>query len=150
MKPASTGFPTKPCIYFSSPQTCHMLCPSHAPNHIQYCPFCLRHASSRPLSCHPDTQTLVVSEENKRKRSGDSELHPTNCHEDTEGGCRHSSSLLANSVLDGMGGQHYAPADLPSGMTRYVIYTLCIFYFSALLRVVIHLDFDAQILYCMA
>ena len=32
----------------------------------------------------------------------------------------------------------------------FVIYALCIFYFSTLLRVVIHLDCDAQILYCMA
>ena len=84
-KPPSTGFPTKPCIYFSSPQTCHVPCPSHASNHTQCCPFCLRHVGNTLLSCLPDTQTLAVSEANRHKRSGDTKLHPIICHEDTEG-----------------------------------------------------------------
>jgi hypothetical protein len=45
-----------------------MPCPSHAPNHIQCCPVCLRHAGNRLLSCLPDTQTLAVSEVNRHTK----------------------------------------------------------------------------------
>jgi len=34
----------------------------------------------------------------------------------------HSSALSLTSALDGVGGQHHAPAPLPPGKTRYPLY----------------------------
>jgi hypothetical protein len=52
----------------------------------------------------------------KRKSNGKGKVHPTTAHEGPEGEERHSSTLSLTSALDGVGGQHHAPAALPPGM----------------------------------
>jgi hypothetical protein len=50
----------------------------------------------------------------KGKETGN--VHPITGHEDLQGQYRFSSTLSLTSVLDGVGGQRHAPADLPIGM----------------------------------
>jgi hypothetical protein len=46
---------------------------------------------------------------------GKGKVLPRTGHEDLEGECRYTSTLSLTSALDGVGGQHYAPAALPPG-----------------------------------
>ena len=48
--------------------------------------------------------------------------HPITGHEGPEGEQMCSSTLPLTSALDGVGGQHHAPAALPPGKTRYQLY----------------------------
>jgi hypothetical protein len=49
-------------------------------------------------------------------------VHPITCHEDPEGEYRYSSTLSLTVTLYGVGGQHHAPAALPTGKTRYPLH----------------------------
>jgi hypothetical protein len=51
-------------------------------------------------------------------RKGKGKGHPRTGHEGPEGEQRYSSTLSLTSALDGVGGQHHAPAALPPGKTR--------------------------------
>ena len=51
-----------------------------------------------------------------------SKVHPRTGHEGPDGEYKYSSTLSLTSALDGVGGQHHAPANLPPGKTRYVLY----------------------------
>jgi hypothetical protein len=44
-----------------------------------------------------------------------SKVHPKTGHEGPEGEQMYSSTLPSTSALDGVGGQHHAPAALPTG-----------------------------------
>ena len=48
---------------------------------------------------------------------------PVTGHDGTEVEQRYGSTLPLTSALDGVGGQHHAPAALPPGKTRYPLYT---------------------------
>jgi hypothetical protein len=61
----------------------------------------------------PNISTAVSNGKGKGK------VHPRTGHEGPEGEWRYSSTLCLTSVLDGVGGQHHAPAALPAGKTRY-------------------------------
>ena len=50
------------------------------------------------------------------------EVYPRTGHEDPEGEQMYSSTLPLTSALDGVGGQHHAPAGLHPGKTRYLSY----------------------------
>ena len=52
---------------------------------------------------------------------GKSKVHPRAGHEGPEGQL-YSPALSLTSALDGVGGQHHAPAALPPGKTRYPLY----------------------------
>jgi hypothetical protein len=54
---------------------------------------------------------------------GKGEDHPRTGHEDPEGVQRYSSTLSLTLALDGVDGQRHAPASLPSGKTRYPLYS---------------------------
>jgi hypothetical protein len=56
------------------------------------------------------------------KGKGEGKVHPITGHEVPEMGYRYSSTLSLTSVLDGVGGQRHAPAALPPGKTRYLLY----------------------------
>jgi hypothetical protein len=49
-------------------------------------------------------------------------VHPETGHEGPEGEEKYSSTLSLTSVLDGMGSQRQAPANLTPGKTRYPLY----------------------------
>jgi hypothetical protein len=51
-----------------------------------------------------------------------SKVHLRTGHEGPEGEKRYSSTLSLTSTVDGVGGQIYAPAALPSGKTQYTLY----------------------------
>jgi hypothetical protein len=54
----------------------------------------------------------------KRKGKG----HPITGHEGSDGEKRYTSTLYLISALDVVGGQRHAPAALPPGKTRYLLY----------------------------
>jgi len=58
----------------------------------------------------------VIEDKDKGK------VHPRIVHESPEGEKRHSSTLSLTSALYGVGVQCYAPAALPPGKTRYLLY----------------------------
>jgi len=59
----------------------------------------------------------------KNKGKGKGECHPRTGHEGPEGEQRYSSTLSLTSTVDGVGGQHHAPAALPQRKeTRYPLY----------------------------
>ena len=49
-------------------------------------------------------------------------FHPRTGHKGPEGEQIYSSTFPSTSALDGMGGQHHAPAALPPGKTWYTLY----------------------------
>jgi hypothetical protein len=49
-------------------------------------------------------------------------VHPRTDHESAEGEQMYSSTLSSTSALDGVDGQRHAPAALPPGNTRYLLY----------------------------
>jgi len=51
-----------------------------------------------------------------------SSVHITTGHGSPKGEYRYSSTLSLTSALDGVGGQRYPPAALPSRKTRYPLY----------------------------
>ena len=56
------------------------------------------------------------------KGKGKGKVQPRTGHEGPEGEQMYSSTLPWNSALDGMGGQRHAPAALPPGKTRFLLY----------------------------
>jgi hypothetical protein len=53
---------------------------------------------------------------------GKGKVHPRTGHEGPEGEHRYSSTLSLTSALDGVVGQRHAPAALPPGKTRNLLY----------------------------
>ena len=51
-----------------------------------------------------------------------SKVHPGKGHKGSEGEWRYISTLSLTSALDGVGDQRHAPAALPPGKTRYLLY----------------------------
>ena len=51
--------------------------------------------------------------------------HPRTGHEGPEGEWMYSSTLSSTSALDGVDGQHHAPATLPPG-TMFIVFVLCL------------------------
>jgi hypothetical protein len=49
-------------------------------------------------------------------------VHPITGHQGPRGGVEVQHYLFSTSVLEGVGGQHHAPAALPPGKTRYPLY----------------------------
>jgi hypothetical protein len=53
---------------------------------------------------------------------GKGKVHPRKGHEGPVGEQMYSSTLPSTLALDGLGGQPHAPAALPPGKTRYLLY----------------------------
>jgi hypothetical protein len=64
----------------------------------------------------------ALSDFTSNLKIGKGKVHPRTGHEGLEEEWRYSSTLSLTSALDGVGGQHHAPAALPPGMTRYPLY----------------------------
>ena len=56
------------------------------------------------------------------KDKGKGRVRHRSDHVGPQGDYRYSPTLLLTSALDGVGGQRHAPAALPPGMTRYLLY----------------------------
>jgi len=66
---------------------------------------------------------VVRSRSDVRQGKGKGKVHPTTDYEGPEGEQRYSSTLSLTLALDGVGGQRHAPAALPTGETRYTLYS---------------------------